>query len=77
MVKALNYQKDAQIRRDAAIALGRSEGPQAVAGLTAAIKDGDPEVRFAVTQALVRLGHTGGIDGLAAAVQDEEVRLGV
>lgn len=51
LIKALNYQKDAQIRRDAANALGRSEDSQAVASLNAAIKDGDPEVRIAVAQA--------------------------
>ncbi|MGB9872500.1 MAG: HEAT repeat domain-containing protein, partial [Anaerolineae bacterium] len=56
LIKALGYEKDWEIRRDAARALGELKDARAVEPLIAALKDKDSDVREAAAEALDRLG---------------------
>jgi HEAT repeat protein len=70
LVKALDYQKDPQVRQDAALALGTIGDPQAVAALLAALKQGDEPTREAATRALGQAGAARAVEPLIAALSD-------
>jgi HEAT repeat protein len=67
--------KDADVRFDAAIALGRMgpKGKAAIPGLVAALKDKDEDVRYAVCIALGRIGPAA-VKPLAALLRDKDAR---
>jgi HEAT repeat protein len=50
---------DQDVRKQAIWALGRIENPKAVDALTAALKDGNPEVRRSAAQALAHIYGSG------------------
>jgi HEAT repeat protein len=68
-VRAL-HDKDAVIRRSAAIALGELKAHSALADLKQALND-TPEVSFAAAKALTRLGDTSGRDVMIAVLAGE------
>jgi HEAT repeat protein len=56
LIKALGYEKDPNVRQDAAGALGALKDPQAVEPLIFALEDWDWDVRRAVVEALAQIG---------------------
>jgi len=52
LIKALGYEKDSRVRRDAAGALGKIGDARAVEPLIAALKDEDKDVRTAAARVL-------------------------
>ena len=69
---------DADVRKQAAWALGRIRSEQAVDGLIAAMRDSDQEVRKQAIWALGRLESPKAVDALTAALKDSntEVQIG-
>jgi len=59
LVKALAYEKDSDVRRAAAGALGAIGDARAVEPLIDALKDGEPDVRGAAAEALVKIFQEG------------------
>jgi hypothetical protein len=55
LIQALGYKKDPSVRRAAAKALGNAGGARVVESLVGALRDPDPNVREAATDALDRL----------------------
>ena len=63
--------RDPQVRKNAARALGDIGSDQAVEGLIAALQDRDPQVRKSAARALGDIGSDQAVEGLIAALQDE------
>jgi len=74
LIKALDYQKDGDIRKTAAQALGGLKDASAFEPLVAALKDGDGLVRRAAVHALGELKDARAVEPLIAALRDEFVR---
>ncbi|NJN65307.1 MAG: HEAT repeat domain-containing protein [Chloroflexaceae bacterium] len=70
LVKALDYQKDPEVRQAAAAALGSLGDPQAVAVLIAALRRGDEPIREASAWALAQSGASQAMEALMAALGD-------
>lgn len=73
LIVALSYQ-DAAIRRDAAIALGELDDPQARQPLLGSLGDVDQRVRLRAAAALIRLGDGQGVGFISASLKDEETK---
>jgi HEAT repeat protein len=71
LIRALE-QENADVREDAAKALGRIGDPRAVEPLIAALKDGDDEVRTGAAVALRAFQDDRAIDALITALKDED-----
>jgi HEAT repeat protein len=71
LIKALEYQKDSNIRAAAARALGELEDPRAVEPLIAALKDAEWRVRLAAAESLGKIGDARAVKPLIAALQDD------
>ena len=74
LIKALGYQKDYKVRRDAAEALGQIGDARAVEGLTVKLKDREEiwEVRVAAAEALGAIGDPTAVDSLIAVLTDKK-----
>jgi WD40 repeat protein len=71
LIKALEYEKDWHVRRDAAEAFGQIGDPRAIGPLIAAFKDG--YLNEVAAEALVKIGARA-VEPLIAALSDEGVR---
>ena len=69
LIKALGYQKNADIRRAAAAALGKIGDASAVRPLIAALNDSDNDARQAAGEALVAIGPPA-VEPLVSALED-------
>jgi HEAT repeat protein len=76
LIKALNYEKSVDIRREAARALGKIGEAQAVEPLSAALKDGKYSVREMAAWGLGAIGDARAVEPLITALEDrdEDVR---
>jgi len=72
LIKALNYKKDADIRKDAAMALGALGNHRAIEPLIAALNDESSDVRSAAAEGLGEIDDTRAIEPLVAALNDED-----
>ena len=70
LVKAMEYQKDAGIRKKAAEALGELRDIGAVDPLIAAFKDTEKDVRWVAANAVGKIGDARAVEPLIAALQD-------
>ena len=66
---------DADLRIQAALALGEQQDPEAVEALVQTLQDPDANVRFHAIEALGRLRATDAVDALAAIVESGDVYL--
>jgi HEAT repeat protein len=71
LIKALAYQKDARIRRDAARVLGELGNPRAVESLVIALKDSDWDVRRTAAWALGQISNPRAVEPLIATLGDK------
>lgn len=71
LIRQLKHE-DANVRAEAAEALGVRKDPQAVEPLLAALKDKDPEVRRRAAGALREIGDPQAVEPLLAALKDED-----
>ncbi len=70
LIKALGYEKDCDVRRKAAKALGKIGDSRAVEPLMRAINDSDSEVRCAAAKALGEIGDYRAVGPLTKALDD-------
>ena len=70
LIKALEYQKNWRVRRDAAVALGQIGDASAVAPLMSALKSPAVDVRKSAAEALGQIGDRGAAEPLIAALKD-------
>ena len=77
LIKALDYQKDASVRRAAAEALGKLKDARAVVPLIAALEDESTAVRREAAEALGKSGDARAVEPLIVALRDKvtDVRL--
>jgi hypothetical protein len=71
LVHDLSSGNDFRLRVEAALSLGRTKSPEAIAPLLAALDDGHPAVRAAAAAALAALGRHEAIDPLRAHLARE------
>ncbi len=69
LVKALNYKKDATVRKSAVIALGETGSSQALEPLIATLKDVNSDVRESAVIILAKIGAPA-VEPLVAALRD-------
>lgn len=72
LIKALNYQNDAKVRQEAAIALGKIGEQSVVLALIEALNDRVSMVRAAAVAALGTIADPRAVDPLVALLQDTE-----
>ncbi len=75
LIRALDYDRDAEVRRQAAEALGVMSDEQALAPLMFRLTDDDPTVRQAAARSLGQIGDPRAVDALTALVSEEPVEL--
>ena len=75
LIKALGYNKDHVIRRDAADALGQIGDSFAVSPLIAALRDDDLEVRCAVANALGAIGDGRAVEPLISFLNNQDLNM--
>jgi len=68
--KALRYQKDPAVRREAAIALGNISDPRGAEPLISALKDEERSVRETIAEALGKIGDMRAVEPLIDALKD-------
>jgi ankyrin repeat protein len=73
LIKALSYQKDYRVRKDAVKDLGQIGDARAVESLIVALKDGNIDVRKAAAGALGDIGDARALKSLITALQDDDV----
>jgi HEAT repeat protein len=71
LIRALDYDRDAEVRRQAAEALGLLGDEQALAPLVFCLNDEDLDVRKAAARALGQIGDPRAVDALTALVGQE------
>ena len=69
LLRALDYERDPEVRRKAAEALGLMEDEQALAPLIFRLNDDDLQVRIAAARALGQLGDARAVDALTGLVE--------
>ena len=69
LLRALDYERDPEVRRKAAEALGLMEDEQALAPLIFRLNDDDLEVRKAAARALGQVGDPRAVDALTSLVE--------
>ena len=74
LIKALDYEKDLEIARRAALALGALGDRDAVQPLVTKLRAGPTGVRQAAALALGRIGDLAAGDDLIAVLDDRDVR---
>jgi HEAT repeat protein len=70
LIKALGYKKDAEVRKEAAQALGEIGDTQAVEPLIATLKDENRDVRRAAAEMLGKIGDVRAVEPLITAIKD-------
>ncbi len=70
LIKALGYEKDVQVRREAAYTLGKIGNSSAVSHLIKALADPDSHVRRQAADALGNIGDPKAVDSLNKALHD-------
>ncbi len=75
LIRALDYDRDAEVRRQAAEALGLMGDEQALAPLVFCLNDEDISVRIAAARALGQIGDARAVDALTALVGQEPQEL--
>jgi HEAT repeat protein len=70
LIKALSYEKDWQVQRNAAAALGQIGDARAVEPLSAALKDSNWIVRQNAAEALGKIGDARAVEPLIAVLKD-------
>ena len=70
LIKALGYEKDVQVRREAAYTLGKIGTPSAVDPLIKALEDPDNYVRRQAADALGNIGDPKAVEPLNKALND-------
>jgi HEAT repeat protein len=74
LIKALGYEKDSNVGRAAARALGEIGDPRAVGPLVTALKGQDADVHRLAAEALGRIGDARAVEPLVAALGDQAMR---
>lgn len=72
LIKSLQYQKNSNVRREAAEALGKIEDTKAVGPLIRALNDNSDNVRENVAWALGKIGGVKAVESLIGALKDNE-----
>lgn len=72
LIKALNYEKDKTVCRDAALALGQIGDERAVEPLIDALKEGDRLMRRTAALALGEIGDERAVETLTDALKDSD-----
>jgi len=75
LIRALDYDRDAEVRRQAAEALGSMGDEQALAPLIFRLNDDDLAVRTAAARALGQIGDPRAVEALTALVEQEPEEL--
>lgn len=70
LIKALEYEKDVQVRREAAYILGKIGNASAVVHLIKALEDPDSYVRRQAADSLGNIGDAGAVASLNKALHD-------
>ena len=70
LIEALEYEKDVQVRREAAYTLGKIKDISAVDSLIKALDDPDNYVRRQAVDALGNIGDTRAVEPLTKAMSD-------
>jgi HEAT repeat protein len=71
LIKALGYEKDSDVRRKAANALGKIGDSRAVEPLIRALNDSDRDVRWHAAKALGKIGDSRAVEPLIRALNNE------